>query len=43
MPDNKIYYHLAYIVATAIYIGYALTLYARWKRVRSNANSARRS
>lgn len=43
MPDNKIYYHIAYIVATAIYGAYALILYTRWKRVRSSANSARGS
>jgi hypothetical protein len=34
MPDNAIFYHIAYIAAAVIYGGYAATLYLRWKRVR---------
>jgi hypothetical protein len=34
MPENAGYYHLAYAVATGIYVIYAVTLVIRWKRVR---------
>ena len=34
MPDNAIYYHVAYIASAAIYVSYAVSLYWRWKRVR---------
>ena len=35
MPDNSSFYHLAYIAATAIYVGYALLLIARRKKARA--------
>ena len=35
LPDNASYYYAAYAVATAIYVGYALVLTARRKRVRA--------
>jgi hypothetical protein len=35
-PHNEGYYHVAYIIATVIYAGYAVLIYARWKRARSN-------
>jgi len=35
MPDNAGFYHLAYAMAAGIYAAYALTIYWRWKRVRS--------
>lgn len=31
MPDNAWFYHLAYIIATAIYIAYAVSLGRRLK------------
>lgn len=34
MPDNAIYYHVAYIASAAIYGIYAVTLYWRWKRLK---------
>lgn len=34
MPNNAGYYHLAYAVATGIYVIYAMTLAARWTRVK---------
>ena len=39
LPDNALFYHLAYAVATAIYVGYSLLLLARWKRVNTRASS----
>ncbi|MEO8193347.1 MAG: hypothetical protein ABI681_05820 [Gemmatimonadales bacterium] len=35
MPENSGFYHLAYAVATGIYVGYSLLLVARWNRVRA--------
>ena len=35
VPNNAIYYHLAYAVATGIYIIYAGFLVARWNRVKA--------
>ncbi|MDO8502584.1 MAG: hypothetical protein Q7S20_12145 [Gemmatimonadaceae bacterium] len=35
MPDNSRFFCLAYAVAAAIYLGYALLLTARRKRVRA--------
>lgn len=35
MPDNAGYYHLAYAVATGIYVLYAVFLVMRWKRVKA--------
>lgn len=32
MPNNAGYYHLAYAVATGIYVLYAAVLVMRWKR-----------
>jgi hypothetical protein len=37
MPDNAGFYHAAYGMAAAIYAIYALTIYWRWKRVRSKS------
>jgi hypothetical protein len=34
-PHNEVYYHVAYVLATTIYAGYALFIYIRWKRARS--------
>lgn len=34
MPDNAIYYHVAYVAAGVIYSLYSFSLYWRWKRVR---------
>jgi len=39
MPDNAIYYHVAYVAAAVIYVGYSVTLYLRWKRVREKNTS----
>jgi len=33
MPDNAIYYHIAYIAAAVIYGAYAITLYLRRRRL----------
>ena len=35
MPDNAIFYHLAYAVATGIYVLYAASLVVRWNRVKA--------
>jgi len=35
VPDNAVYYYLAYAVATGIYAGYALLLLVRWNRVKT--------
>ncbi|MEO8575375.1 MAG: hypothetical protein ABI556_01680 [Gemmatimonadales bacterium] len=35
MPDNSRFYYLAYAAATVIYVGYALMLLVRWKRLKS--------
>ena len=34
MPNNAVYYHLAYAVATGIYVAYAILLAVRWNRVK---------
>ncbi len=40
MPDNAVYYHLAYCAATLIYIAYAVRLSMKRSRLRSQrANS----
>lgn len=36
MPDNSQFYYAAYAVATVIYVGYALLLISRWKRLKSS-------
>lgn len=33
MPDNAIYYHLAYIVAIAVYVLYAISIRRRINRL----------
>ena len=43
LPDNAVYYHLAYAAATAIYAGYAVALVARWKRVRARRRAEQRN
>jgi len=35
VPDNAGYYHLAYAVATGIYVFYAVVLVMRWNRVKA--------
>ncbi|MEO5904606.1 MAG: hypothetical protein ABIQ55_11370 [Gemmatimonadaceae bacterium] len=35
MPDNAVYYHLAYAVAAVIYIAYSVRLAAKWNKVRT--------
>ena len=40
MPDNAVYYHAAYVVASALYGAYALSL---WWRVRHLRERARRT
>ena len=35
MPDNAIYYEMAYAAAAAIYLGYALSLLVRSRRLRA--------
>ena len=35
MPNNAGYYHLAYAVATGIYVLYAAVLVMRWNRVKA--------
>jgi hypothetical protein len=42
MPDNAIYYHIAYVAAAAIYSGYAITIYMR-RRALSRQASKRSS
>jgi hypothetical protein len=34
MPETSSYYHLAYTLALGIYVGYAVSLYVRRKRLR---------
>ena len=41
MPDNAIFYYLAYAAATGIYAGYALLLMARRKKARGGQSRAR--
>lgn len=41
MPDNAVYYHLAYAVATGIYATYAILLLVRWNRVKTKHDSGR--
>jgi Ca2+/H+ antiporter len=43
MPDNSGYYHAAYIVATVIYLTYAVGLYFRLRRMRHTTTSPRRN
>lgn len=37
MPDNALYYHLAYGVALTVYALYGLSLYLRSRRMRGHA------
>jgi hypothetical protein len=37
MPDNAIYYQLAYAAAAVIYSGYAISLVVRRRRLRARA------
>ena len=41
MPDNSVFYYLAYAAATGIYAGYALLLMARRKKARGVQSRAR--
>lgn len=43
MPDTSGVYHAAYIAAAAIYIAYAVSLWARARRVRERLDEARRA
>jgi nitrate reductase gamma subunit len=40
MPDNAVFYHLAYAAATAIYVGYALLLIGRRNKARQRQKSS---
>jgi len=35
MPDNAVYYHLAYAAALVIYATYAVRLAVKWSKVRA--------
>ena len=37
MPDNAIYYHLAYGAAAVVYGGYLISIYVRARRARERA------
>jgi hypothetical protein len=43
VPDNAVYYHLAYSVATGIYVIYAALLAVRWNRVKASHDSGKDS
>jgi len=40
MPDNAGYYHLAYVVASVIYISYALRLAMKRNKLKSERSAA---
>ena len=40
-PDTTGYYHVAYVWAAVLYLGYALSLWARGRRVRERLAAAR--
>ena len=40
MPQNAAYYHAAYILAAVLYGGYALSVWARSRRVRARLGDA---
>lgn len=42
LPDNAIFYHLAYAVATGIYVAYAVLLAVRWNRVKARQDTGTR-
>jgi len=42
MPDNAVYYHLAYAAAAMIYIAYALRLAMKWSKVRTQRTNSGR-
>ena len=37
MPDNAIFYHLAYGAAVVVYGGYVISIYVRARRARARA------
>jgi hypothetical protein len=39
-PDNGFYYHAAYVAAAVIYVGYALTLRVRVRRLRARLEAS---
>lgn len=41
MPDNAVFYHLAYAVATGIYVAYAALLIVRWNRAKARRDQGR--
>jgi hypothetical protein len=41
MPHNAGYYHLAYVVASAIYVAYSLQLAMKRKKLKSERSAAR--
>jgi hypothetical protein len=43
MPQNAGYYHAAYLVASALYLGYIVTLAARWRSIRARRASLDRT
>jgi hypothetical protein len=38
-PDNAIYYQLAYVAAAVIYVGYALSIVVRRRRLRARMDA----
>jgi len=38
VPDNAVFYHIAYAVATGIYALYAALIVVRWNRVKGRHN-----
>ena len=41
MPDNAIYYQLAYAAAAVIYVGYAISLVMRRRALQARADALR--
>jgi hypothetical protein len=39
MPDNAIFYHLAYGAAALVYGGYVISIYVRARRARDRARA----
>jgi hypothetical protein len=40
MPDNAGYYHLAYVIASVIYIGYSLRLAMKRNKLKTERSAA---
>lgn len=39
-PDNAGYFHVAYVVAAAVYVGYAISIRQRARTLRRRLNAA---